>query len=149
MADQRPANANPNRPETDMPRQGSPDKPVSDKRMDRPQETRTEPGKRPEMMMRERAEPTRHGGAMWPEMDQYRHRFAELQAEFIEEPRDAVTKAEQLVEEAVDRMTGVFHERLQRIHGDIDGEPDTEKLRLAMRSFREFIDSLGGHHQAA
>ncbi|HYM97737.1 MAG TPA: hypothetical protein VET26_10565 [Candidatus Sulfotelmatobacter sp.] len=89
-----------------------------------------------------------HQTSFWPEMDQYRHRFDEIQAEFVEEPRAAVEKAEKLIEEAVQKITGSIHEHLQRIHGDIAKESDTERLRLAMRSYRDFIDSFGGRRAA-
>src|SRR2546423_14972567 len=72
----------------------------------------------------------------WPEMTEIRQRFDELQSEFIEEPRNAVKKAEQLMEEAIDRMAKAMRERMQTIHRDVDGNNDTEHLRLAMRDYR-------------
>lgn len=84
----------------------------------------------------------------WPEMDQYLRRFDEIQVEFIEEPRSAVDRAETLVEEAVNRMMGTFRERLRRIHDETEGGSDTERLRVAMMHYREFIDSLGDHRAA-
>ncbi|TMC50882.1 MAG: hypothetical protein E6J20_16615 [Chloroflexi bacterium] len=85
---------------------------------------------------------------LWPEMTEYRRRFDALQSEFIDEPRAAVKKAERLMEEAVDRMAKAMHERMQRIHRDVDGNADTELLRQAMRSYREMIDSIGGRRAA-
>jgi len=41
-----------------------------------------------------------------------------------------------------------MHERMQQIHHDVDGNADTERLRLAMRSYREMIDSIGGRRAA-
>jgi hypothetical protein len=78
----------------------------------------------------------------WPHMGDFRRRLDEIQSEFINEPRAAVKKAERLVEEAVDHMAKSMREHVKRMHGDIEGNADTEKLRLMMRSFREFIDSL-------
>ena len=73
----------------------------------------------------------------------YRHRFDELQAQFIDEPRAAVEKAEKLVDEAVNALLGSMRERMQRLHKDYDGDSkDTERLRLAMRGYRELMDSL-------
>ncbi len=83
----------------------------------------------------------------WPEMSDFRQRFDQLQAEFIEEPREAVRKAEQLVEEAMNRMTSSMHERLQHMRGDAENG-DTENLRQAMRSLRDFIDTMGGRRAA-
>ena len=80
--------------------------------------------------------------SFWPEMGDYRRRLADIQSEFIEEPRAAVKKAERLIEEAVDHMAKSMREHVTRMHGDVEGNADTEKLRLVMRSYREFIDSL-------
>ncbi|SRR6266566_3313284 len=90
---------------------------------------------------------TRHAEPL-PEMSEIRRRFEELQSEFIEEPRDAVKKAEGLMEEAIDRMAKAMHEQMESIHRDIDGNSDTEHLRLAMRSYRMMIDSIGGRQAA-
>ena len=84
----------------------------------------------------------------WAEMSEIKRRFEELQSEFIERPQDAVKKAERLTEEAIDRMTKLMREQISSIHRDIDGNSDTERLRLAMRSYRMLIDSIG-RRQAA
>lgn len=78
----------------------------------------------------------------WPEMNDFRQRFDQLQADFIEEPREAVRKAEELVEEAMNRMTSTMRDRLQVMRRDAESG-DTENLRQAMRSLRDFIESLG------
>src|SRR2546427_12009666 len=83
-----------------------------------------------------------------PELSEIKRRFEELQSEFIERPQDAVKKAERLTEEAIDRMTKLLREQISSIHRDIDGNSDTERLRLAMRSYRMLIDSIG-RRQAA
>lgn len=83
----------------------------------------------------------------WPEMADYRRRFDEIQSDFIEDPRKAVGNAEKLVQEALDRMTSSMRERIQGMHRDADSG-DTEKLRLEMRSLRDFIESLGGRRAA-
>lgn len=79
----------------------------------------------------------------WPEMTQYRQKFDEIQAQFIEEPREAVKNAEQLVEQALEKMTSTMRDRIHGMHRDAENA-DTEKLRLAMKSLRDFMDSLGG-----
>jgi len=83
----------------------------------------------------------------WPEMAQYRQKFDEIQSQFIEEPRQAVRKAEQLVEEAIDRMSTSMRERIQSMHRDAE-TGDTEKLRLEMKALRDFIESMGGRRAA-
>lgn len=103
----------------------------------------------PETMRAEPVESQRTSRQMdyWPEMAQYRQRFDEIQAQFIEEPRQAVQKAEQLVEEAIDKMTNSMREKIRGMHRDAESG-DTEKLRVTMRSLRDFIESLGGRRAA-
>jgi hypothetical protein len=78
------------------------------------------------------------------ELTKFRRSFEEIQAEFLGEPRAAVKKAETLI----DRLVNALHEQLQRIHSSIKTETDTEELRVAMLSYRELFDSLGGHRAA-
>ncbi|HET7465886.1 MAG TPA: hypothetical protein VFL29_04420 [Candidatus Dormibacteraeota bacterium] len=77
------------------------------------------------------------------EMSDYKRRFDHLQVDFIDDPKETVKKAEKLVEEAVERMVSSIHERVNRIHSELgDGTDDTERLRLVMRRYREFMDSF-------
>ena len=78
------------------------------------------------------------------ELTKFRQSFEEMQAEFIGEPRAAVEKAETLI----DGLMNALHDQLQRIHGNVKTETDTEQLRVAMLSYRELFDSLGGHRAA-
>jgi hypothetical protein len=78
------------------------------------------------------------------ELTKFRQSFEEIQAEFIGEPRAAVEKAETLI----DSLMSGLHDQLQRIHGNVKSETDTEQLRVAMLSYRELFDSLGGHRAA-
>lgn len=80
---------------------------------------------------------------IWPEISDYRQRFDETESEFIDRPRDAVKKAERVVNEAIDRVTRTMRDRMRSIHSDAEGTSDTEQLRLAMRRYRAFLDSLG------
>ena len=84
----------------------------------------------------------------WPEMHQFRERLNEIQSQFIDEPREAVKKAERLIEEAVDHMAKSMHEHVKRMHSDVEGNADTEKLRLVMRSYRAFIEKLDNRRAA-
>lgn len=85
----------------------------------------------------------------WPDMNDIRMRFDELQSEFIDEPRSATKKAEALMEETVDKVTRAMHDRMERVHTDMSGDADTEKLRLAMHSFKEMIETMPGTRRAA
>ncbi len=75
------------------------------------------------------------------ELTKFRQSFEEIQAEFIGEPRAAVAKAETLI----DGLMSALHDQLQHIHANVKSETDTEQLRVAMLSYRELFDSLGGH----
>jgi hypothetical protein len=80
------------------------------------------------------AKPHMHGDAEDTSgMAEYRARFDEIQAQFIEEPRDAVRSAQLMVEEAVNRMM----EGLRQA-GTGDGA-DTEQLRVAMMRYRNLL----------
>src|SRR6266511_1482835 len=97
----------------------------------------------------EKPSPSRDGEmGFWPEMHEYRHRMTDIQSEFIEEPKAAVKKAEQLIEEAVDYMAKSVHERVQRMHYFFNDAATTEKLRLMMRNFSHLIDRLDGSRAA-
>jgi hypothetical protein len=74
------------------------------------------------------------------EMSDMRVRFERLQSEFIDDPKAAVKKAEKLIDEAFDKM----RERIHSIHSDVEKADDTEHLRLAMRSYRDMINSFEG-----
>jgi hypothetical protein len=93
--------------------------------------------------MRERS-PQESGPADWRGLDEYQHRFEALQAEFIERPKETVEKAESLIEEAVDQMMNSLRDRVRRVHSEMGDGADTERLRLAMRGYRDLFDALGG-----
>lgn len=113
-------------------------------RRDEPAPTRDTPVNRsPAMPERDRTMETPDREEVWPSMSEFRRRFDELQVDFVEDPRGAVSKAEGVLKEAVDRMTSSLQSRLQTIHTDVgDGDSDTERLRLAMQRLRRLIDSF-------
>jgi hypothetical protein len=85
---------------------------------------------------------------MWPDMTDFQRRFEEIQSDFIEDPKAAVQKAERLMEEAIDRLAKSMREHMQSMHRDNGGSADTEQLRLTMRTYREFIQSLDNSRAA-
>ena len=85
---------------------------------------------------------------LWAGLDDYRHRFDEIQADFIEEPQAAVKKAGELVDEVVERVVKALHDRVNSIHSGLgDGSDDTERLRLAIRGYKHLIDAFGASHE--
>ena len=80
---------------------------------------------------------------MWPDMSDFHRRWDQLQSDFIEEPREAVKKAEQLIVEMLDHVTKSMRERMKAGHGDVEGKGDTEHLRLTMQRYKQFMRSFG------
>ena len=78
------------------------------------------------------------------ESDEFRHRWSDIQTGFVDEPRQAVERADALVAAAIKRLAEVFaHERStleqQWSRGD---DVSTEDLRVALRRYRGFFDRL-------
>jgi hypothetical protein len=74
--------------------------------------------------------------------DSLRSRWTELQGAFVDDPRQTVEHAEQLVGEVVQTLTDRFNERKKELQ--TQGSPDTEELRLAMIRYRTFFKQLLG-----
>ena len=73
-----------------------------------------------------------------------RKRWSDIQASFVDEPRQAVEQADGLVAEVMQRLAQVFADERGRLEGQWDrGEDtDTEALRQALRRHRSFFDRL-------
>jgi hypothetical protein len=72
-----------------------------------------------------------------------RNRFLDIQAGFVDEPRQAVEEAGRLVDDLVRQVA----EALQAQRGQLGGataEGSTEDLRLALRAYRQFVDRILG-----
>jgi hypothetical protein len=76
--------------------------------------------------------------------ERLRGRWQEVQAAFVDEPRQAVTEADQLVGEVLDEVSRVFRDQRSELEAEWSGnqEPGTEDLRQALRRYREFFDRL-------
>ncbi len=76
--------------------------------------------------------------------EQFRARWGDVQARFVDDPQAAVGAADALVAELMQSLASGFAEHKSRIesqwHGG--GEMDTEELRLALRRYRSFFDRL-------
>jgi hypothetical protein len=72
-----------------------------------------------------------------------RNRFLDIQAGFIDEPRQAVEQAGNFVDELVKQVADALHQQRGQLVG-ASAEASTEDLRLALRAYRRFVDRLLG-----
>ena len=74
----------------------------------------------------------------------FRSRWEKIQIGFVDEPRDAVVRADELVAGAIKRLAEVFateRHKLETEWGKTDNA-STEDLRVALRRYRSFFDRL-------
>jgi len=78
------------------------------------------------------------------ELSVLRLRWDEVQAGFVDDPRECVQKADGLVSDVVDRLTTGFSEARSRLEEQWarGEEGSTEDLRLALKRYREFFQRL-------
>ena len=78
------------------------------------------------------------------ESDDFHRRWTDIQAGFVDEPRQAVANADGLVAEAIKRLAEIF----ARERGSLEqqwaqgADVSTEDLRVALQRYRSFFDRL-------
>jgi hypothetical protein len=72
-----------------------------------------------------------------------RSRFLDIQAGFVDEPRQAVEAAGRFVDDLVQQVTDALQGQRHQLTGTT-AEGSTEELRLALRAYRQFVDRLLG-----
>jgi hypothetical protein len=91
-------------------------------------------------------EETREGQALFDEeqLTGYRGRWKEIQSGFVDEPREAVEQADELVADLVRQITASFSEARSRLESQwSEGEEaSTEDLRVALMQYRAFFNRL-------
>ncbi len=76
---------------------------------------------------------------------EFRSRWADVQASFIDDPHRACEQADNLVDLVLNRLTARFareRDQLVRAWDHGNERTDTEKLRIAMKGYRGLIDRL-------
>lgn len=78
------------------------------------------------------------------EAEQYRSTWSEIQTQFVDDPRDSVEDADELVAQVIKSIAETFAEERafledQWNRGD---EVSTEDLRIAMKRYRSFFNRL-------
>ncbi len=78
------------------------------------------------------------------ETEELRNRWRDVQGTFVDEPREAVQKANDLVERVTTRLTEVFAQERAKLEKEWGAGKDvsTEDLRQALRRYRSFFDRL-------
>jgi hypothetical protein len=72
-----------------------------------------------------------------------RNRFLDIQAGFVDEPRQAVEEAGRFIDELVQRVTDALQAQRSQLQAAGD-DASTEDLRLTLRAYRQFVDRLLG-----
>ena len=78
------------------------------------------------------------------ESDDFRHRWSDIQTGFVDEPRQAVERADELVASAIKRLAEIFATERSTLEEQWarGGDASTEDLRVALRRYRAFFDRL-------
>jgi hypothetical protein len=72
-----------------------------------------------------------------------RDRFLDIQAGFVDEPRQAVEEAGRFVDDLLEQVADALRQQRGQLAG-ATAEGSTEDLRLALRAYRQFVDRLLG-----
>ena len=77
-------------------------------------------------------------------VQELRARWDEVQTGFVDEPRQAVQQADELVARAMKHIAETFSHERQNLEGQWDrgDEVNTEDLRQALRKYRAFFQRL-------
>ncbi|MEV4059763.1 hypothetical protein [Nonomuraea dietziae] len=90
------------------------------------------------------AVPAQRAALFDQDVDQAHTRWHDLQAAFVEDPRQAMEQADQLVDEVVNALTSSLTTRTSEL-GDRwknTDQGDTEQLRLALRDYGAMLEQL-------
>ena len=78
------------------------------------------------------------------ELQSYRGRWEQVQSDFVDEPREAVQKADDLVSDLVKKLTSGFAQTRSGLEEQWKKgeEASTEDLRIALTRYRAFFQRL-------
>jgi hypothetical protein len=76
--------------------------------------------------------------------ERFTTRWEEIQASFVDQPRESVAQADTLVADLMQRLAAGFSAERERLEGQWDSGDDvsTEDLRVALTRYRSFFDRL-------
>lgn len=76
----------------------------------------------------------------------FRDRWQNVQTGFVDDPKQAVQQADELVAAVISALATTFAEHKSELEAQWQqGEPATEELRIALRRYRAFFDQLLPH----
>ncbi len=78
------------------------------------------------------------------QVDQLRTRWTDIQASFVDEPRQAVEQADALVAQVIKQLAQTFADTRSNLEGQWSrgDNVSTEDLRVALQRYRSFFDRL-------
>jgi hypothetical protein len=78
------------------------------------------------------------------ETEEFRSHWLDVQSRFVDDPREAVKKADELVEEVINSITNSFSQKRTSLenHWSSGDNVSTEDLRLAIQRYRSFFNRL-------
>lgn len=68
--------------------------------------------------------------------------WTQIQTEFVDHPRQAVRRADDLVTALVQQLTHMFADERADLEQDCSGVPDTARLRQGLHRYRSFFERL-------
>jgi hypothetical protein len=75
--------------------------------------------------------------------DRFQERWRDVQFGFVDDPRTAVRRADELAAEVLEAFTDALSTSKRSLDDHRhDDDLDTERLRIAVRAYREFVDKL-------
>ncbi|MEV4243351.1 hypothetical protein AB0J63_08055 [Streptosporangium canum] len=85
-----------------------------------------------------------HGPLFDQDAEQVRRRWQEVQASFVDDPRDSVERADSLVGEITTSLRTALETRTAELQGRWKNgdQSDTEQLRTALRDYRGMLEQL-------
>ncbi|TQM30714.1 hypothetical protein [Nocardia bhagyanarayanae] len=76
------------------------------------------------------------------EIERLRTEWRTVQGSFIDNPREAVSRADNLVANTIDHLTAAYSEHRRGLTTRWSRDPDTEDLRNTLRAYRTFFNQL-------
>jgi len=75
---------------------------------------------------------------------EFRSQWDAIQSSFVDDPRDAVKRGDELVAQVIKSLAESFASERARLEGQLEDQSDgsTEDLRLSLRRYRSFFERL-------